>query len=79
MNISDATIQAHPHPAGERRFFCYCSKFHSWGEKGTLTVRLPQEAWKSVGFQLIKCPCKTWHVRFNEAQEAENIIREEKA
>lgn len=75
--VSDAEIRAHPHPQGERVFFCYCAKHHSWGEKGMLTVRLPQDIWKTVGFQLIKCPCGIWHIRFTGAQEAENIIKEE--
>lgn len=76
--VNDAEIKAHPHPPGERSFLCYCAKHHDWGEKGMLTIRLPQDIWKEVGFQLIKCPCGTWHIRFTSAQDAENIIKEER-
>ena len=72
----DATVPMHPHDTVERRFVCYCGAAHSWGEKGTLTFRLPVPQYACLGWQMIRCDCKTWHMKYIEAQEAENIIKE---
>jgi hypothetical protein len=73
----DATIQAHPHPPGERSFFCLCSQPHIWGERGMLTVLLPGERHINSGFQLIRCDkCQIWHIRIIGGQDADNIIEE---
>jgi hypothetical protein len=74
--VHDATVEMHPHPTNERSFFCYCSKWHRWGERGTRTFRIPVEKHAALGYQMIECKCSIWHVKAIPRQDAENTILE---
>lgn len=77
----DATIEMHPHPTGNKAFVCYCGKAHEWSEHGTHTFRIPQPRWDSLalGFQMIRCPCGTWHMKAIPAETAVPLIKAQEA